>query len=104
MAQFISFSLAGLGWPSNQNVCSSSPAIGIAPQVCDTASTPGIDAILRSNSRRAARTASGDAVIIGWGSVRPTVRTLRGLKPGRSEEHTSELQSQSNIVCRLLLE
>src|SRR2546430_12295386 len=27
------------------------------------------------------------------------------LEPGvRSEEHTSELQSQSNIVCRLLLE
>src|SRR2546430_7544142 len=24
--------------------------------------------------------------------------------PARSEEHTSELQSQSNIVCRLLLE
>src|SRR2546430_13477641 len=24
--------------------------------------------------------------------------------PKRSEEHTSELQSQSNIVCRLLLE
>src|SRR6266853_2688952 len=23
---------------------------------------------------------------------------------GRSEEHTSELQSQSNVVCRLLLE
>src|SRR2546430_10545667 len=29
-------------------------------------------------------------------------RLLRGLK--RSEEHTSELQSQSNLVCRLLLE
>src|SRR2546427_8685683 len=26
------------------------------------------------------------------------------LLAGRSEEHTSELQSQSNIVCRLLLE
>src|SRR2546427_2128248 len=26
------------------------------------------------------------------------------LKNGRSEEHTSELQSQSNLVCRLLLE
>src|SRR2546427_9009649 len=26
------------------------------------------------------------------------------LPPVRSEEHTSELQSQSNIVCRLLLE
>src|SRR2546430_8547141 len=25
-------------------------------------------------------------------------------KNGRSEEHTSELQSQSNLVCRLLLE
>src|SRR2546430_12340125 len=29
-------------------------------------------------------------------------RTLPHLK--RSEEHTSELQSQSNLVCRLLLE
>src|SRR2546430_6582804 len=26
------------------------------------------------------------------------------LPVGRSEEHTSELQSQSNLVCRLLLE
>src|SRR5688572_31875361 len=30
--------------------------------------------------------------------------TLVGIKLGRSEEHTSELQSQSNLVCRLLLE
>src|SRR5205085_5815056 len=27
-----------------------------------------------------------------------------GFRGGRSEEHTSELQSQSNLVCRLLLE
>src|SRR2546430_10165685 len=27
-----------------------------------------------------------------------------GLRDRRSEEHTSELQSQSNLVCRLLLE
>src|SRR2546427_7075409 len=27
-----------------------------------------------------------------------------GLAHARSEEHTSELQSQSNLVCRLLLE
>src|SRR2546430_11421793 len=26
------------------------------------------------------------------------------MAPARSEEHTSELQSQSNLVCRLLLE
>src|SRR2546430_14371761 len=30
----------------------------------------------------------------------PTVAPIRA----RSEEHTSELQSQSNLVCRLLLE
>src|SRR2546430_3543940 len=29
---------------------------------------------------------------------------LVDIDPGRSEEHTSELQSQSNLVCRLLLE
>src|SRR2546427_5489696 len=28
----------------------------------------------------------------------------RAANQGRSEEHTSELQSQSNLVCRLLLE
>src|SRR5256885_5105196 len=28
----------------------------------------------------------------------------RGSRPGRSEEHTSELQSPCNLVCRLLLE
>src|SRR2546430_8679943 len=32
-----------------------------------------------------------------------TLRTRPG-SAGRSEEHTSELQSQSNLVCRLLLE
>src|SRR2546430_4362133 len=35
------------------------------------------------------------------GSVQP-VHLER--QPVRSEEHTSELQSQSNLVCRLLLE
>src|SRR5688572_30996520 len=30
--------------------------------------------------------------------------THKAIKRVRSEEHTSELQSQSNLVCRLLLE
>src|SRR2546430_11059864 len=34
-----------------------------------------------------------------WWHSRKAVGTT-----GRSEEHTSELQSQSNLVCRLLLE
>src|SRR2546430_3949477 len=35
-----------------------------------------------------------------WYGVPEDGRLVRG----RSEEHTSELQSQSNLVCRLLLE
>src|SRR2546427_8435544 len=37
-------------------------------------------------------------------SSRPTPCRVRGAADRRSEEHTSELQSQSNLVCRLLLE
>src|SRR2546427_4693638 len=37
--------------------------------------------------------------------VHPLARVERAVaQPPRSEEHTSELQSQSNLVCRLLLE
>src|SRR2546430_7039619 len=46
-----------------------------------------------------------------WWRLRATKRVLsaeealRGVRlTVRSEEHTSELQSQSNLVCRLLLE
>src|SRR2546427_4568416 len=34
----------------------------------------------------------------------PGRRRRASVKAARSEEHTSELQSQSNLVCRLLLE
>src|SRR5256886_6271372 len=36
--------------------------------------------------------------------VAPRLRWLPPAEGERSEEHTSELQSQSNLVCRLLLE
>src|SRR2546427_1373193 len=38
------------------------------------------------------------------GCPRSRSRPLSRPRPFRSEEHTSELQSQSNLVCRLLLE
>src|SRR5688572_31635739 len=34
----------------------------------------------------------------------PVFQVMLVLQNARSEEHTSELQSQSNLVCRLLLE
>src|SRR2546430_5017475 len=34
----------------------------------------------------------------------PAGERFPGIQKDRSEEHTSELQSQSNLVCRLLLE
>src|SRR2546430_8384357 len=59
---------------------------GSAPEV-----TPPID--LRVCSRRVRPSLSRKSVAV----ERLTIRL-------RSEEHTSELQSQSNLVCRLLLE
>src|SRR5437868_8242262 len=52
------------------------------------------------------RAAAGRILRIGGGRNRPDVRhggqsVIRG---GRSEEHTSELQSRFDLVCRLLLE
>src|SRR5438132_2898601 len=40
----------------------------------------------------------GTKVVVGAETVAPPTATLR------SEEHTSELQSHSDLVCRLLLE
>src|SRR5207302_4738192 len=39
-----------------------------------------------------------------WGGLVPLGQVWRPLTTGRSEEHTSELQSRESLVCRLLLE
>src|SRR2546430_5723532 len=44
-----------------------------------------------------------DVMRIGRNRMRPDSSTA-AMVSSRSEEHTSELQSQSNLVCRLLLE
>src|SRR5688572_31927573 len=48
--------------------------------------------------------ASSGQVLAGGNTRAATVFSSGGARVLRSEEHTSELQSQSNLVCRLLLE
>src|SRR2546430_10155770 len=49
------------------------------------------------------RQAASRVSSLAW-SMRMRARLLTLDAAWRSEEHTSELQSQSNLVCRLLLE
>src|SRR5262249_58972756 len=76
----------------------------------DLGSTAMVDAKVRARSRSSG--AAGCCVVTVIPKVRPMVAAspsvsgLAGSRRGRtrSEEHTSELQSLTNIVCRLLLE
>src|SRR5689334_23995668 len=58
----------------------------------------GVSVFSKSGKSANERTASGA------GALRPVARCHAASKRSRSEEHTSELQSQFHLVCRLLLE
>src|SRR5436309_6402675 len=72
------------------------------------------DVIFGADSTTASKMASnptfalgGDLTVnrLGFGAMRITGEGIWGWPPDRrSEEHTSELQSRENLVCRLLLE
>src|SRR5688572_32731185 len=47
---------------------------------------------------------NGTTVNAGFGQQGYALVATGAVSASRSEEHTSELQSQSNLVCRLLLE
>src|SRR5688500_19936384 len=55
-----------------------------------------------SGSARRRRDRHGATATPGWRS--PALCWQPSARPRRSEEHTSELQSPCNLVCRLLLE
>src|SRR5438067_9401082 len=68
--------------------------------------------LFRSRLARAVREAGGRALLVG-GCVRDALMgraskdwdvEVYGVASARSEEHTSELQSRFDLVCRLLLE
>src|SRR2546430_8870853 len=62
------------------------------------------DAARIPGSRYAGRAADTQAARTLRSSITEPRRRRSTNGRGRSEEHTSELQSQSNLVCRLLLE
>src|SRR2546427_4234318 len=62
----------------------------------------GLRFTINEGNVRATTVTSGSPVEQAGYATNPNCWTIR--KGGRSEEHTSELQSQSNLVCRLLLE
>src|SRR6266478_6039140 len=57
-----------------------------------------------SHCNRPATNSTSTMATQNVGSDWPSTATSCAARSMRSEEHTSELQSQSNLVCRLLLE
>src|SRR5690606_925559 len=47
--------------------------------------------------------ASDESIEEAFSEIQEKVGTIHGVVHSRSEEHTSELQSRENLVCRLLL-
>src|SRR2546430_10739261 len=63
----------------------------------------GIDERQEYGRHRLRRTAAHSDLALGIDVHPVPLPVLLGDRQSRSEEHTSELQSQSNLVCRLLL-
>src|SRR5256885_5833814 len=59
--------------------------------------------ILRERSPRATAVVTS-AMLRTWAVRLPAIELTLSVRSFRSEEHTSELQSPCNLVCRLLLE
>src|SRR2546430_5933927 len=74
------------------------PSVSIGPRTNDRMKK--IEAIIKPFKLEDVKDA-----LSGLGVEGMTVSEVKGFgRQKRSEEHTSELQSQSNLVCRLLLE
>src|SRR5256886_9978084 len=77
--------------------------LGDAREVLRTLADDSVDCTVTSPPYYSGRRHVGDT-IHEIGSEKTVEEYVEALASVRSEEHTSELQSQSNLVCRLLLE
>src|SRR5688500_19638597 len=94
-------------WPTTRDTQRHRPHQRSPPTRCATRSAGSETALSPLHTRSAVVRALGERpgttrVPAPPPSASPVRRILPGL--GRSEEHTSELQSPCNLVCRLLLE
>src|SRR2546422_2963992 len=69
-----------------------------------TTPTPYTPSSAHVGDRPAQPPNASDLVRYGPNALRYVVRRQLHIQQGRSEEHTSELQSRLHLVCRLLLE
>src|SRR5207249_12068274 len=80
-------------------------ALPIFRAICPNAAFPDIELQERVPNSENIRTDRLSLSLLGDGFVEAVPdQALLDLARGRSEEHTSELQSRFDIVCRLLLE
>src|SRR5256885_12945396 len=65
-----------------------------------------IERVSKANPNTVVVVNAGSPVAMDWADRVPAILQVwyPGQECGRSEEHTSELQSPCNLVCRLLLE
>src|SRR2546430_12451088 len=77
--------------------------VSVATGICSSCASRHADSIVCGWRPRVLRVFRQESCGVGFfspeGGIASQTDSLR-----RSEEHTSELQSQSNLVCRLLLE
>src|SRR5688572_4312053 len=91
-------------------VCVFDGVAGVEPQSetvwrqADKYGVPRICFINKLDRAGASFERSFDSILTRLGANAVALQIPIGLEDKRSEEHTSELQSQSNLVCRLLLE
>src|SRR2546430_7354660 len=69
-----------------------------------SARSPAITSSARPNSQGHTSWSARRRGSTGGGAAADAPSSITAVGASRSEEHTSELQSQSNLVCRLLLE